>query len=674
MGKARRGHRNKERPNPTGKSVKPPTDPELAAIREKQVLPIIADLTSPEAKKRSSAAIAIANLIEDGRVRKLLLREQIVRILLEQTITDSDLESKSAGWGILKNLALEEDASFCIHLYRQDILTAIQAIAQNILTTLESVDQPYSKLPKAQQELLWTLTSSILGLTGSLAEAQEDILESITNTQVIINLLHRLIGYDHVPDEVLFETLTCMASLTEENEKLAQQIVDHESWLKELSRYRELGGPHAVAACSALHNIFSTLQWFDHNTPNPDMSDAIIVTTLMEYLDNAVSTPQVPNGSGANPDQIVQLALEITASIATSLQEALEHANRNEKAFEGFDDAIEDLDGLDDAMEEDDNSDADEEGDDDDDADEEKELDDDEMEADMDLVTGPDTGVDEDSLDEGQPTLHVLIRVAVPTLLSIILKQDIDDSMRNGALSALNNIAWTTSSIDFTSSRSKLAHEWAELAQCTWSDVVSPVLASNTADVELAASVTSLAWAIARSMHGRIKLQKDEQKKFMALYHASANMPSATNGQENGDSNKPSAQSSDAFQGLGVKCIGVLGQLALDPAPLDLNREIGVFLITVLSSLPSVPPADAVEALNQLMDIYADKEFACDSVFWGDNFHQHLDQIAPKAKKMAKSVDKRKHEELRLRADEAVLNLGRFLAYKKKEKNAPKAR
>lgn len=132
MGKSRRKDRAKDRTNPVAKPVKSPTDPELVAIREKQILPIIADLTSPKSEKRSSAAVAIANIIEDTKCRKLLLREQIVRILLEQTITDSALESKSAGWGILRNLAIEEDADFCTHLYRQDILSAIQAVAQNV--------------------------------------------------------------------------------------------------------------------------------------------------------------------------------------------------------------------------------------------------------------------------------------------------------------------------------------------------------------------------------------------------------------------------------------------------------------------------------------------------------------------------------------------------------------
>jgi hypothetical protein len=132
MGKPRQRDRKKNRVDPISKPIKPPSDPELAAVRERQVLPIIRDLTGSELKKRSSAAAAIANAIEDTKFRKLLLREQIVRILLEQTITDSILESKCAGWGILRNLALEEEADFCIHLYRQDVLTAIQGTTQTV--------------------------------------------------------------------------------------------------------------------------------------------------------------------------------------------------------------------------------------------------------------------------------------------------------------------------------------------------------------------------------------------------------------------------------------------------------------------------------------------------------------------------------------------------------------
>ena len=132
----------------------------------------------------------------------------------------------------------------------------------------------------------------------------------------------------------------------------------------------------------------------------------------------------------------------------------------------------------------------------------------------------------------------------------------------------------------------------------------------------------------------------------------------------------PAAQDpEDPFQALSVKCIGVLGQLALEPAPLGRNRDVGTFLITLLAGLPATPPADAVEALNQVFDVYADEGYSYDKdVFWKDNFVKHLEEVLPKARAMVKTIDKRAHGELRLRADEAVINLNRFLAYKRKNK------
>ena len=132
MAKSKPRNRNKNRSDPTAKQVKPPSDPELAALREKSILPVIKDLQSAELKTRSAAARAITNLIEDTKTRKLLLREQIVRILLEQTLTDSSLETSTDGWGILRNLALEEESDFCIHLFRQDILTTIEGVIRTV--------------------------------------------------------------------------------------------------------------------------------------------------------------------------------------------------------------------------------------------------------------------------------------------------------------------------------------------------------------------------------------------------------------------------------------------------------------------------------------------------------------------------------------------------------------
>lgn len=425
-----------------------------------------------------------------------------------------------------------------------------------------------------------------------------------------------------------------------------------------LMQLREHGGPRAVAACAVLHNIFTSLEWFDHNTPMKGASDSMLIPTLVQCMSQVQGEDSLSNGSShLNPDQILQMALEITASIATSLQEALAHGAKHEEEFEGFDDKAEKEDETmaddinDDASDADDADDAEDEPE---DGEDEDEMTMEEIEADMERVIGDGSDSEDDSEDI-QPTLEALIRIAAPFILELF--QTGSEPIRAGAISALNNIAWTISSIDFSTASKRLMKTWAPVAQKIWSEAVAPVLASNTADIELASSITSLAWAVARSVQGQVKLAGDEHRKFMALYQASKNVPAPS------ESDGP-----DPFQGLGVKCIGVLGRLALDPAPLPLNREIGVFLLTILAGLPETPVADAVEAANEIFDIYSDKAYACDEVFWNDGFYKHLEELKAKVSKAAKGVDKRKETELRSRADEVGLNLVRFLAYKKREK------
>jgi hypothetical protein len=537
---------------------------------------------------------------------------------------------------------------------------------EKIIQTISSQDTPFSQVPKAEQTLVWSLTGSIVNLLASLSEAQEEIVEAISRISSIVQFLFGLLSYDLAPTEVQNEALSCLTALTEDNKPLVQNIVENKEWIKRLVQIKDANDLKAVAACGVLHNIFTCMEWFDHNTEKEGISDATLIPTLVKALSgtNAESDIADNDSSVSNPDQILRLALEITASIATSLQEALQHGTQYEKEFEGFDDNIE-VDSDEDKMEDDEEL---EEGEDEGDG----EMNQDEIDADMDLVTGG--GQDGAETHAEELTLDRLVRNAAPQVLQLVRSSHQtsweSESMQNHALSALNNIAWTVSSIDFSTGHlNDLKNFWSTLAHSIWVEAISPVLDSNTADIDLASSITSLAWAVSRSVQGTILTRPDEHRKFMALYQASKNLHNAEL-QSNGNKN-PSDDTSDAFQSMGVKSIGVLGGLALNPASIEINKEIGIFLLTVVTALPDTQPAEAVEALNQIFDIYADKSYAFDEpVFWGAGFYKHLEETLPKVKKMAKTIDKRKYGELRSRADEAVLNLGRFLKYKKTERQA----
>lgn len=416
---------------------------------------------------------------------------------------------------------------------------------------------------------------------------------------------------------------------------------------------KDLSGD-GILACGILHNIFVALQ--GRTVEHHIVDDSSIIPTLSKAVAGFTPGQFATNGNGwSNPLEYQQLALEILASIGTSLNSATAETPAEDKedaaAENGEDEDMGDADEEEQGEGEDG-----EDGEDD----EEDEMNEDEMHADMDMVTGADDDDSRGSIDD-LPVLKSLLQQGLPELIRVSALQASDpDTMRlqGLALSALNNVAWSVSLIDFDDEHNAgIKKAWMPVGQAIWSQVIASILSSDTADVSLATQVTGLAWAVSRSLRSQTPLQHDEHRKFISLYQATRGTE-ATRDQD------------DPFQGLGVKCIGVLGQLALDPAPLALNREIGTFLLTVLSALPDTAPADAVEALNQLFDIYGDEDAPCDKeVFWKDNFLKHLEGVLPKAKGMVKAVDKRDQAELRTRADEAVMNLSRFVAYKKKTKS-----
>lgn len=552
---------------------------------------------------------------------------------------------------------------------------------------------------------MWRIAEALPALAAAVAEADSDAFEAVAGAAAqsdeVARLLLTLPCIGFAAPDVVDAALLAALTLSEDNDRFARALLAADdatgiyARLASLSKSPAPGAAayRAVLAAGILHNVFSALEWYDQSPGRDGASDAVLVPALARSLELARAQQQGSrmNGHGAassSSSGVAQLALEILASIGTTLQESLEKANKKgEEEWEGFEDNDDDDDAMDDA---------DIIGDDDDDddenlseaggpagaGDEDHEMDDDAMEADMEMVTAADDYADEaDGGVDDLPTLRELLHTAVPQILAIARAPGPDDgdndgaeaeaassSLRTHAFAALNNVSWTVSCIDFSEGQNAaILRAWTPVARAVWRDAVVPVLASDTSDVGLATVVTSLAWALARTLHGEASatpfLAGDEHKKFMALYQASKTLGAVDQpGQKEDD---------DPFQGLGVKCVGVLGQLARDPAPVELNREIGTFLLTeVVARLPEdAPAADAVEALNQLFDIYGDETRACDAqVFWRDGFLRRLEEAVPKFRAAAKRVDRGKAAELRQRADETLMNLTRFIQYKQKHR------
>ncbi|PHH87256.1 hypothetical protein CDD83_9122 [Cordyceps sp. RAO-2017] len=670
MAKSRRNRGGPaHRRDPIAKQVKPPSDPELAALREAKILPVVKDLRSADPKARSAAAAAVTNIIHDARCRKLLLREQVVHTLLTQTLTDAALESRAAGWGILQVLAQEEEADFCVHLFRQDVLTAMEHAAAALLDRLHSKQPAFSALPQAEQAFATSIAASLVSLSTALAEAGDDVFQAVSHSLTLERLLVFLVAHqgqgqgDRIA-ALRTDALACLMMLCEDNGQLASNIAqsDGNPCFEALMLLKKEVNCDGILACAALHNIFAALASSQPTTLPPLLDDD---STLISTLAKVISKPPPPqpvtnDGGWSNPHEQYQLALETLASIGTSLNNSAMGAPepQREPKSEARDD--EDM-GDADEPDSDGAEDAGEDGDGDADEDE---MGEDEMMADMEMVAGADDAdADADAGLDDLPVLKALVQTALPHLVRLARAEPEDEGgarLRSLALSALNNVAWSVSVVDFDDSHNAgIQRAWAPVGRSLWEQVISPVLSTDTADVELAAQVTGLAWAVARALGGRVPLAPGEHRRFISLYQATRGLPVAAPG-DAGD---------DPFQSLGVKCVGVLGRLALDPAPAERNRDIGAFLVALVAALPDTPPAEAVEALDQLFDVYGDEAHACDRlVFWPDGLLARLEGALPGARAAARAVDRKSSPELRARADEAVLNLGRFIAYKKKKK------
>ena len=126
-----------------------------------------------------------------------------------------------------------------------------------------------------------------------------------------------------------------------------------------------------------------------------------------------------------------------------------------------------------------------------------------------------------------------------------------------------------------------------------------------------------------------------------------------------------------------VSPVGFLGTVAQVIDNTDVTSKISEFLLTLVAHFADdnnnkkdhkaleIP----VECLNLLYDIFGDAAYAYDEpVFVGGNYLQRLQQLEPSVRAFYKKIDRNRNAGLKLRAEEAWGNLGRFIEYKRAER------
>ncbi|KAF3904154.1 hypothetical protein AA313_de0205323 [Arthrobotrys entomopaga] len=659
-------------PQPSPNTIPATNTAETEIIRDQKISPIITGIQSATPAERAQHLVAATSIVEDPSCRKLLLREHIVRLVMERSLCDSAQEVVAAAWAFLNTLVLHEGYDVAVHLYRKGILKHVDGIIESIEPMIVKIASDPKTVSPDFQSILWECTHSVISLLIGLNETTQEVLEAISNPKILGFASKLLNPGINVPDKVQTAAVVFLDRVTDRNEAayaVLSQDLDLLAQLRSRCSSKVKSDPlQLTASCSVFHNfIAQSITLDDGFSDNYHITDADLVEPLTDVITTTLSE-QTPSQSDR---QALFLSLETLTDTADQITETF--GVQNSSGANGINGDTNEMDededeneDQDEAMEEDDVSEPEDGAEDEEASDEEFP---DELGADLAMVTGEEGTSARASRKKplNSPILEYLVTKTIPTVLPIATSNPSSEPERQiklRSISLLTSIARAFAILTSKSHKSKftlppsLQDFYLPITDTIWNNLITPILLSNSADITLAERITDLSIHIT-AFKPSVSVSNNQHKSFLALFNATTSTP------------------------LKVLCVKVLSNLAQcqgsDDYRLDVNKEIGTFFIGTVNKLPFlgdevVPeelpaPEVVIECLNGVYDVYADRDFDYDEeVFVKLGFLKYLRSFVGRVRGMAKRIDKRKQLELRDSADEALLNLNAFIKYKTEER------
>lgn len=165
-------------------------------LRTTKIVPIIAKLQSAVPNERSTAISTIAVMLEDTKFRKLLLKEKLVQIILDQCLTDSNIEIVIESFGLLRNLVIEEGYDVATYLWRQNIWAVIEKNFERSMASFEQYTLDQKQFKKGEISLLFDFLENLISLTFGLADNSDEILTAVLGkTPAVFKYLQAIFQY-----------------------------------------------------------------------------------------------------------------------------------------------------------------------------------------------------------------------------------------------------------------------------------------------------------------------------------------------------------------------------------------------------------------------------------------------------------------------------------------------
>lgn len=641
MAKLKKNKRGKKS-NPLGDKPKNKQDQKDETTRQSKILPLINKLQSSVPNERAMAMGAIGILAEDSRMRKLLLKEHLILILMEQCLNDSNDEIVVELYGLLRNLAIEEGYDVCKFYWRSNIWASIEAGINKIETSFKYLEEsegtttPGDRTAKTKIQLLYDFTENLLSLIAGIANSSEDLFDAVMSKidaplALVVKLLQWNFPKLKVTIKLYNALLNFLFEFTSESLPFIEKLAELQSFqLDQLSACvndpqqanNKLG---KIYVEGIKFNVYEGLKKYQSKEQliNEILNTIFNVSTtidlarvneiLFKPIDNAedpitkndngeISMPFLNSKGEDTPEKIQAnadlLCIETSLDLISSL---LEFVSTNEEAFD-------------------------------------------------------------EPVALNDKTVSLLIERVYPfsfELLKFELDHQFNLHLTEKSLVVLNNLTWLFLSC------ATIPTEWyTKLLNVI--DITKLLLSKENVDFQK--QCLNILWGASKSLGPEIRTKVDESM-IESLIKVNQEFITSSFQAEDGDLMDERLARLEAF----LTATGFLGSIAAILENVEITRVIAEFLFQLIAffhdkSQYSICSEIVIESLNLIYDIFGDSLYPYDKpVFFDGGYVERLQQLEPDVKVMYKKIDKNRNRQLKVRGEEALLNLGRFIQYKQSE-------
>lgn len=611
MGKLKKGRKNqKARLNPIGSKSQQDSKKD-EATRTSKILPLINKLNSTIPNEKSMALGAITILSEDARMRKLLLKEKLISVVMQTCLNDFNDEIVVEAFGLLRNLGIEEGYDVVKYLWRQGIWTSIESALNKIDESFKFLQEKGNvEKDKSKLQLLYDFTENILSLIVVLASGDDPMYESIlSKIDPILDFILRIIdghinGGLKVTNKLLDALLEFIYEFSTESIEFVEKLERFTHWDKLISYVDKSSSNLAKVYIEGIKfNNYEVLESTHTNKQQVlgeilqnifNIATSINLEKLLERIES-IAHPNNANepikkdantlekGLSSNNDTKIETkrdlsTIEVSLSVITSV---LEYMSDNE---ENPEEPVH-------------------------------------LSPDMQKVL----------LEQIEPMLIELFKFELKANVLQLSSQ---------IIGALNNFCWLM-----------LCCEPIPVAWYDKSMQLGGIIQSMDS-YKIRMECMGIFWALVKSLGSVIV--DDLTKDFIEALQ----MEEATE------------DNSDEF----LNTVGVLGSIAPITKNMEITFMISQFLLRSIKTACNEPQKTRnleviIESLNAIYDIFGDKEFEYDyPIFVQHNYLTTLKDLEPKIKEFYKKIDKSKEPHIKVKMEETWINLDRFIQYKASER------